>query len=66
MLYKDQLTVGGAFKPVAFKAECRFCAGREGLVYEHKEERYDVDPDTMKRTPSNSIYPLFISKERRV
>ncbi|MCL2148444.1 MAG: hypothetical protein FWH47_03795 [Methanomassiliicoccaceae archaeon] len=66
MLYRDQITSDGSFKPVAFKAKCRFYISKGRLVYEHRVECFDVDPGTMRRSLSDARYPPFVSKERRV
>lgn len=65
MLYRDQPGTDGTFRPVAFKEGCRLFMERGRLVYERKIECFDVDPQTMKRMPSEAEYPIFISKERR-
>ena len=66
MLYRDQLSADGSYRPVAFRSNCRFLIEGGRLVYECKKECFDVDPRTMERTPSDSEYPLFVSKERRM
>ena len=66
MLYMDRITIDGKFKPMAYKAKCRLYLTDEGLVYEFAPEFFDVDPGTQKRTPSDSIFPIFVSKERRI
>lgn len=66
VLYKDQLGAEGVFKPVAFRKRCRFFIEENGLVYERMAECFNVDPKMMKRTPSEAVYPTFVSKERKV
>ncbi|MCL2296498.1 MAG: hypothetical protein FWC29_05420 [Methanomassiliicoccaceae archaeon] len=66
MLYRDQPTAAGTFRPVSFREKCRFYIDESGLIYERNIECFNVDPKTMKRTPSKAEYPLFVSREREV
>jgi len=66
MLYMDRISIGGKYKPVSYRAKCRLFLTDEGLVYEYVPEFFDIDPETRKRTPSASTFPLFISRERRI
>jgi len=65
VLYRDQISFEGKYKPVAYRAECRLFLTGEGLVFEYEPVYFDVDPKTLKRTPSDSKFPRFVSKERR-
>jgi hypothetical protein len=66
MLYRDLLDPEGKFKPVAFKLKCKFQIEKGKLVYKRETECFDINPSTMERKPSESKYPLFVSKERKV
>jgi hypothetical protein len=66
MLYRDQLCADGTYRPAAFKSKCRLLLDKGKLVYEREEECFDVDSSTMERTQSDSKYPIFVSKERRM
>ena len=66
MLYMDRISIGGKCKPMAYRAKCRLYLTNEGLVYEYVPEFFDVDPETRKRTPADSKFPIFVSKERRM
>jgi len=66
MLYRDRLLPGGIYEPVAYKARCRLYLTNNGLVYEYLPEFFKVDPVTLERTPDDSKFPLFVSKERRL
>lgn len=64
MLYRDQPGADGNFRSITFKAQCRFYMEDERLHYEHHVECFNVDPETMERTPSDAKYPVYLSKER--
>lgn len=65
MLYRDQPGTDGKMRAITFKAQCRFYVEEGSLNYEHKVECFNVDPDTMERTPSDAKYPVYTSKERK-
>ena len=66
MLYRDQLCADGLYKPIAFRSRCKLFIDRGKLIYERSQECFDVNPHTMQRMPSDSEYPVFVSKERKV
>ncbi|AIZ56972.1 hypothetical protein Mpt1_c11050 [Candidatus Methanoplasma termitum] len=65
MLYRDQIGFDGKYRPIALRTKCRIFVDNGNTVYVHDVECFDVDPETLVRTPSETKYPRFISKERR-
>lgn len=64
MIYRDQPGPGGALRPVAFVADCRFYFEEDRLCYEYDGVCMDVDPKTGLRTTSTAAFPKFVAKER--
>jgi hypothetical protein len=64
VVYRDQPGVNGATRSVAFEAKCRFFVQDGKARYEYDGASFDVDPDTLARTPSSAACPKFLSRER--
>lgn len=64
IVYRDQPAPGDAYRSVAFEAACRFFLENGKARYEYDGVSMDVDPDAMTRTPSASVCPKFVAKER--
>jgi len=66
MSYRDMFCADGGYRPVAFRTKCRLFLEDGVLVYEHEPECFEVNAETLARTPSDEKYPMLISKERRM
>lgn len=64
VVYRDQPSSGDAFRPVAFEAECAFYLEDGKVRYEYSGICMDVRPDSLERTPSDSVIPKFVAKEK--
>jgi len=62
--YIDLMASKGTFVPGSFDSKYTFSVVKDKLVSEYETKRYDVDPDTLKRTPTKDQIPLFVAKER--
>ncbi|MCD8349817.1 MAG: hypothetical protein LUC93_04315 [Planctomycetaceae bacterium] len=63
-IYRDQPSADGGYKPVAFEAECRMFVENGRAAYAYNGRCLDVDPDTLARTPSDSVLPAFVAREK--
>ncbi len=63
LLYRDNPTGGGAYKPVAFDSKVRFYIDKGKVVFEYLPTLWEVDPDKLERRLSQDNYPPYISKE---
>jgi hypothetical protein len=61
--YMDLIDTNGKFKSGSFDSKFTIGIVSGKLVTEYETKRYDVDPDTLKRTPTNDKVPLFVAKE---
>jgi hypothetical protein len=62
--YADFIAPKGKYKPCTWDSKYTFSVVEGKLRMEYEEtKRYDVDPDTLKRTPTNDKLPLFVAKE---
>jgi hypothetical protein len=62
--YVDLMASKGKYKAGSFDSKYTFSVAEGKLLTEYETKRYDVDPETLKRTPTNDKLPLFVSKER--
>ena len=61
--YLDMLAAKGKYKPGTFDARIMFALVGGKLQTESDLTSFDVDPDTLKRTPTKDKLPPFVSKE---
>jgi hypothetical protein len=62
--YADFFAANGKYKPGSWDSRFTYSIVEGKLWLEYQEtKRYDVDPDTLKRTPTNDKFPVFLSKE---
>jgi hypothetical protein len=62
--YADFIAPRGKYKPCTWDSKYMFSLVEGKLWMEYQETaRYDVDPDTLKRTPTKDKLPPFVSKE---
>jgi hypothetical protein len=61
--YVDLSASKGGYIPGSFDSKYLFSVVDGKLVTEYEAKRYDVDPETLKRTPTKDTLPPFISKE---
>ncbi len=64
LLYRDNSTGDGNYKPAAFDAKVRFHLDKGKAVFEYLPTLWDVNPDTLVKSLSKDDYPVYISKER--
>jgi hypothetical protein len=62
--YVDLTASKGKFKPGSWDSKSTMSVEKGKLVTEYETKRYDVDPETLKRTPTKDQIPLFTAKER--
>jgi hypothetical protein len=62
--YVDLMASKGKYVPGSWDSKYTFSVGKGKLVSEYETKRYDVDPDTLKRTPTKDQVPVFLAKER--
>jgi hypothetical protein len=61
--YADVAVAGGTFKSVASDAKYRYAVEDGKLVVQLQQATFDVDPETLKRTPTQDKFPTQVSKE---
>ena len=61
--YGDFTAAKGKYKPGTWDGKYTFSLVEGKLRTEYDEKTFDVDPDTLKRTPTKDKLPLFVSKE---
>jgi hypothetical protein len=61
--YVDLIATRGRYKPGSWDSKYTFSVVEGKLRTEYETKRFDVDPDTLKRTPSDDKIPLFVGKE---
>jgi hypothetical protein len=62
--YADLIAPKGKYKPGSWDSKYTFSVVDGKLWAEYEEtKRYDVDPDTLQRTPTKDKLPLFVAKE---
>jgi hypothetical protein len=61
--YGDFTAAGGKLKPGSIEGKCTFSVVGGKLQTEYLVTRFDVDPDTLQRTPEKNKLPPFVSKE---
>jgi hypothetical protein len=62
--YADFIAPKGKYKPCTWDSKYTLSVVEGKLWVEYQEtNRYDVDPDTLKRTPTKDKLPLFVAKE---
>ncbi|MFC4006943.1 hypothetical protein ACFOY2_06910 [Nonomuraea purpurea] len=62
--YADFFDYGGTRKPVASDGLYRYTAQDGKVVLRFTQSTFDVDPNTMDRTPTGDRFPTQISEER--
>jgi len=61
--YLDLVAAGGKYKPGSWDGKCAFALVQGRLQFETALTNFDVDPDTLKRTPRKEQLPPFLAKE---
>ena len=61
--YADVAVAGGTFKPIASDGKYRYALESGKLAVHFQQTNYDVDPETLTRTPTKDKFPIQISKE---
>jgi hypothetical protein len=61
--YLDLIAAGGKYKPGSWDGKCTFSLVEGKLLIETEYTNFDVDPDTLKRTPSKEKLPPFTARE---
>jgi hypothetical protein len=61
--YADFTAAEGKYKPGSMDGKYTFSIVDGKLRTEYEATRFDVDPDTLERTPEKNKLPLFVSKE---
>lgn len=61
--YADFFAYGGTRKPMASDGLYRYSVQDGKLVLRFTQTTFNVDPDSLKRTPSGDVFPTQISKE---
>lgn len=64
LMYRDNPSGKGHYRPVAFDADARFYIEDGKLRFEYAPYYWDVDPATMGKSLSKDKCPLFIAKEK--
>ncbi len=64
IIYRDQPAADGGYCPVAFEADCRVFHRDGKAVYEYNGVCMDVNPENWERTPSASVFPVFMACEK--
>ena len=62
--YVDLISTKGGYRPGSWDSTYTLSAVDGKLWTEYATKRYDVDPETLKRSPTNDKVPVFVSKER--
>jgi hypothetical protein len=61
--YVDLIAAKGKYKPGSWDSKYTLSVVEGKLWTEYETKRFDVDPDTLKRTPTKDKLPLFVAKE---
>jgi len=61
--YGDFVAAGGASKPIASDGRYRYAIEDGKLAVYYKQTTFDVDPETLQRTPTKDQFQIQISKE---
>ena len=61
--YVDLIATKGKYKPGSWDSKYTFSVVEGKLRSEYDTKRFDVDPDTLKRTATDDKLPLFVAKE---
>jgi len=61
--YLDLIAAGGKYKPGSWDGKCAFSLIQRKLRFEMDLTNFDVDPDTLQRTPRKEKLPLFVATE---
>lgn len=61
--YADVVSADGGYKPVATEGTYTYSVADAGLVVEYRQATFDVDPETLKRTPTSDEFPPQVSRE---
>jgi hypothetical protein len=61
--YLDLIAAGGKYKPGSWDGKYTFSLDGGKLQFQAEYTNFDVDPDTLKRTPTKDKLPAFVSKE---
>jgi|SRR5579872_1112961 len=61
--YLDLIAAGGKYKPGSWDGKSTFSMADGKLRVETEYTNFDVDPDTLKRTPSKEKLPPFVANE---
>lgn len=64
LLYRDNSTGDGSYKPVAFDAKVRFYLDNGKVVFEYLPTLWNINPETLAKSLSKDDYPAYVSKER--
>ena len=61
--YLDLIAAGGKYKPGSWDGKCTFSLIKRKLQFDSDITAFDVDPDTLHRTPRKERLPHFIATE---
>jgi hypothetical protein len=61
--YLDLIAAGGKYKPGSWDGKCTFSLAEGKLQVITEFTNFDVDPDTLNRTPSKEKLPPFVARE---
>jgi hypothetical protein len=61
--YQDMIAAKGKYKPGTADGKFTFSVGEWKLRTEYEVVNYDVDPETLKRTPTKDKLPPFVARE---
>lgn len=64
LFYRDTPAGGDCYRPVAFDSSVRFYLIEGKLIFEYIPIYFDVNPETMVKTPSKDKYPSYITREK--
>ncbi len=64
LFYRDNPAGNGHYRPVAFDSSVRFYLQEGKLIFEYLPIFFDVNPETMVKTPSKDKYPPYITREK--
>lgn len=64
LMYRDSPSGDGKYKPVAFDFEIRFYSEGGKAVFEYVPTFWNIDPQSMEKTPAADQYPPFVSREK--
>jgi hypothetical protein len=61
--YADLVGAGGTAKPGAIDGKYRYTIEKDKLVLHYEQTNFDVDPETLRKTPRADKFPVQISNE---